>query len=71
MAITRAITVMLWDVNSSKINHLGIKPIVGGRPPNENRRIGVEIKMALFFVHEVASELIVFPSVINNTVNMQ
>lgn len=36
-----AITIVLCLVSSVRINHLGIKPDKGGRPPNERRLRGV------------------------------
>lgn len=71
MAIVNPTTVILWDVNSPKINHFGTKPMVGGSPPREKSRMGKEIKTALFLAQEIANELIVFPPVIRSMENMQ
>lgn len=62
---------MLCAVSSVRMNHFGIKPVVGGSPPRENRRMGVEISRALFLAQEMAKELIVLPWVIESTLNIQ
>lgn len=62
---------MLWAVNSPRINHLGTKPIVGGRPPRENSKIGTEIKAALFLAHEIARVLMVLAVVRLRSENIQ
>lgn len=71
MATIRANTVMLFAVSSPRMNHFGTNPSVGGRPPSENSRIGVEIRIALFLAQEIASVLIVLAPVISRMLNMQ
>jgi len=48
-----------------------MKPTVGGSPPREKRRIGVEIKTALFLAQEMAKELMVFPPVRERIENIE
>lgn len=43
--------------SSCRMSHFGIKPVSGGRPPNERRRRGVRAVSAGVFVQEVASML--------------
>lgn len=44
-------------VNSCRINHFGINPVRGGRPPRDRRINGVKEVSAGDLVHEVAKEL--------------
>jgi len=44
--------------SSCRMSHLGIKPVSGGRPPNERRTRGARAVRAGAFVQEVASALI-------------
>ena len=43
--------------SSWRISHFGMKPVSGGRPPNERRMRGVNDVSAGAFAQEVASEL--------------
>jgi len=49
----------LFEVSSFKIIHLGMKPVSGGSPPNENKTKGIKYVNVGFLTQEVASELIV------------
>lgn len=64
MASVVARGVRLCFVNSWRINHLGKKPVRGGRPPNDRRINGVKAAMAGAFVQAEDKELIVLESVI-------
>lgn len=44
-------------VSSCKINHLGINPVSGGRPPSESKMRGVKQAIIGALVHEVAKAL--------------
>lgn len=44
-------------VNSWRINHFGMNPVRGGRPPRDRRIRGVREVSAGDLVHEVAREL--------------
>lgn len=46
-------------VNSCKISHFGIKPVIGGRPPSERRMSGASDVRTGALAQEVESELIV------------
>lgn len=48
--------------NSSRISHLGMNPVRGGRPPKDKRTRGVMAARMGVFVHAVARELIVVVS---------
>lgn len=49
-------------VNSSRISHLGINPVRGGRPPKDRRIRGVMVARMGIFAHAVARELMVVVS---------
>lgn len=44
-------------VSSCRINHFGINPVMGGRPPRDSKIRGVRAVRAGAFAHEIASAL--------------
>lgn len=58
-------------VNSRRINHFGIKPVRGGRPPKDSRIRGVKEVIIGVFAHEVASILMLVELFILNARNAE
>ena len=46
-------------VSSWRINHLGMNPVRGGRPPRESRTSGIRAVRIGVFVQEIARALMV------------
>lgn len=53
-----AISGRLWVANSCIINHFGINPVSGGRPPSDSNTRAVVIVRVGFLDHTIASVLI-------------
>lgn len=63
---------MRWlVVNSSRINHLGKKPVNGGSPPNAIRVIIVMVESAGEITHIVPKSLAVFAVEVMKIRNME
>lgn len=58
-------------VSSCKINHFGMNPVSGGKPPSERRIRGVRAVSAGAFVHEIASMLMLVDLFSLNTRNAE
>lgn len=56
-AINRANKSRFCLVSSWRINHLGRKPVRGGRPPSDSNTKGVMAAKIGDFAHDIASEL--------------
>lgn len=61
---------MFCDNNSSRVSHLGRKPVSGGSPPSDSRVIIVSAVSIGDVVHVVIKSLVVFIEVvINDSIN--
>lgn len=58
-------------VSSCKINHFGINPVSGGRPPRDKRIRGIKDVRAGAFVQEVARALMLVELLSLNTRNVE
>lgn len=58
-------------VSSWRINHFGMKPESGGRPPRERRMRGVMAVRAGVLAHEVARVLMFVDLLILNTIKVE
>ena len=66
-----AISARFCLVSSRRINHFGMKPVRGGRPPKDSRIRGVKEVIAGVFAHEVASVLMLVELFILNARNAE